>query len=148
MIYDNFIDFVLWKTHIILMNWSDFEINKVLSDVQKRSLYDPLIPLLGNMWPIKVKKRILHPWLGLDTKVVVPILEFRFKNMKLTSGLLNNYVDQFWPNFDTTTPIEWTSLDILHSTKCSLSKGFPLMSCSCHIWRVEIVVEFRIFVFF
>ena len=49
MIYDNFIDFVLWKTHIILMNWSDFEINKVLSDVQKRSLYDPLIPLLGNM---------------------------------------------------------------------------------------------------
>ena len=91
MIYDNFIDFVLWKTHIILMNWSDFEINKVLSDVQKRSLYDPLIPLLGNMWPIKVKKRILHPWLGLDTKVVVPILEFRFKNMKLTSGLLNNY---------------------------------------------------------
>ena len=91
--------------------------------------------------PSKSKKgSYSRPWLGLDTKVVVPILEFQFKNMKLSKGPFNNYVDQFWPNFhfDPPTPFEWTSVDILYSTKCSLLKVFPLMSFSYH---------FSIFVF-
>ena len=29
-------------------------------------------------------------------------------------GAFNNYVDQFWPNFDP-SPLEWTSVDILRT---------------------------------
>mgnify|MGYP006975731902 CR=1 FL=1 len=33
---------------------------------------------------------------------------------RLNKGAFNNYVDQIWTNFDPLSPLEWTSVDILH----------------------------------
>ena len=62
--------------------------------------------IVGGMAVQKQIRYVLYSLVNKEIRYSRPLW-----NLK---GAFNNYVDQFWPNFDPLPPLEWTSVDILH----------------------------------